>query len=108
MAVQWADDLPKDWERLGRPFDKSFVDAAAATCYDAAKLLGNRWSELAAQPDLRAAVHRRLAAFADGAEVDVQRARRWAQTRLTRDALWCREHQPEAVPYVDTLVTLLH
>jgi hypothetical protein len=49
-----------------------------------------------------------LAAFVDGAEVDPIRARRWAQTRLVRDALWCREHQPQAVPYVDTLVTLLH
>jgi streptomycin 6-kinase len=75
--------------------------------YDAAKLLSNRWSELAAQPDLRTAVLRRLAAFAEGAQVDVVRSRRWAQARLVNDALWCREHQPDVAPYVDTLATLL-
>jgi streptomycin 6-kinase len=75
--------------------------------FDAAKLLANRWSELAAQPDLGVAVHRRVAAFAEGAEVDVVRVRRWSQARLVNDALWCHEHQPEVAPYVKTLATLL-
>ena len=75
--------------------------------YDASSLLTNRWSELAAQADLRAAVLRRLAAFAEGAAVDAQRARRWAQARLTVDALWCLEHQPDVARYVVTVAELL-
>jgi streptomycin 6-kinase len=75
--------------------------------YDAAKLLTNRWSELAAQPDLRTAVLARVAAFAEGAEVDEVRVRRWAQARAVNDALWCYEHQPDVAPYVETLATLL-
>jgi streptomycin 6-kinase len=75
--------------------------------FDGAKLLSNKWSELTEQTDLRAAVRRRLEAFADGAEVDVERARRWAQARGLNDALWCREHQPEAVRFVDALVSIL-
>jgi hypothetical protein len=47
------------------------------------------------------------AAFAGCAGVDVQRARRWAQAYLVEQALWCREHQPEVVAYVDRLVDLL-
>ena len=75
--------------------------------FDVAKLLTNRWADLAAQPDLRTAVVARVAAFVEGAEVDVDRARRWAQARLVNDALWCREHQPDAVPYVDALAAVL-
>jgi streptomycin 6-kinase len=148
-AARWAEELPGQWRRLGRPLDRAALDAAVATCrelgpdqpelllhgdlvfdnvlrgerepwlvidpyglvgepaFDAAKLLGNRWSELTARGDLRGAVDDRLAAYADGAGVDVERARRWAQARLLRDALWCREHQPDAVPYVDALVDVL-
>ena len=74
---------------------------------EAAPFLSNRWAELIAQPDLRAAVRARLTAFADGAGVDFERARRWAQARQVNEAMWCREHQPEAVAYVDALVEVL-
>jgi streptomycin 6-kinase len=149
LAAGWVGQLPLDWNRLGRPFERSVLDAAVATCrdfgpeqpdlllhgdlvfdnilrgdrepwlaidpfgligeaaYDASSLLTNRWSELASKPDLRIAVLRRLAAFAEGAGVDTQRARRWAQARMTHDALWCLEHQPDVAGYVVIVAELL-
>ena len=80
---------------------------AGEPAYDASQLLTNRWSELTAQADLRAAVHARLGAFAGGAGVDVERARRWSHVRAVQDAVWCRDHQPDVVPVVDTLMDLL-
>jgi streptomycin 6-kinase len=47
---------------------------AGEPAFDAAKLLTNRWSELTAQPNLKTAVHCRLSAFTEGAEVDFDRA----------------------------------
>jgi len=149
LAARWVEDLPRDWERLARPFPRAWVDEAVATCrelgpdqpnlllhgdlvfdnvlraerepwlaidpdglagepaFDAAQFLTNRWSELTAQPDLRAAVRARLSAFAEGADVDCERARRWAQARNVSEAIWCREHQPDAVWFVDALGELL-
>lgn len=149
LAARWVDELPRDWERLGRPFPPRWLEPAVATCrelgpsqpdlllhgdlvfdnvlradrepwlvidpdgvvgdpaFEAAPFLSNRWSELTAQPDLRAAVHARVAAFADGAGLDLERVRRWAHARQVKEALWCREHQPEAVPSVDALVAVL-
>ena len=149
QAARWVEELPREWERLGRPFPRAQVDEAVATCrdlgpgqpdlllhgdlvfdnvlraerepwlaidpdglagepaFDSAQFLTNRWSELTAQPDLRAAVRARLVAFAEGAGVDVERARRWAQTRNVSEAIWCREHQPDAVWFVDALGEVL-
>jgi streptomycin 6-kinase len=149
LAARWIDELPRDWERLGRPFPRRWLDAAVASCrelgpgqpglllhgdlvfdnmiraerepwlvidpdglvgepaFEAAPFLSNRWSELTAQPDLRAAVRARLAAFVDGAGVDFERARRWAHVRLVSEAIWCREHQPDAVWFVDALTEVL-
>jgi streptomycin 6-kinase len=149
LAARWAEELPRQWERLGRPFARKWLDAAVATCrelgphqpdlllhgdlvfdnmlrserepwlvidpdglvgepaFEAAPFLTNRWSELTAQPDLRAALRDRLAAFVEGAGVDFERARRWAQARHVSDAMWCREHQPDVVRVVDTVVELL-
>jgi streptomycin 6-kinase len=76
--------------------------------FDGAQFLGNRWSDHVACGDIGASVRRRLAAFADGAQVEYERARRWAVARLTVDALWCREHQADAVAYVDTMIEALH
>jgi streptomycin 6-kinase len=76
--------------------------------FDGAQFLGNRWSDHAACGDVGASVRRRLAAFADGAQVEYERTRRWAVARLTVDALWCREHQADAVAYVDTMIEALH
>jgi streptomycin 6-kinase len=148
-AARWVEELPATWERLGRPFDRRWLEAAVATCrelgpgqprrllhgnlrfahvlraerepwltidpngmagdpaYEVAPLLGQLCAGLAAEPDPRATVAARLAAFADAAGVDGQRARRWAQAYLVESALWCRQHQPDAVPYVDRLVGVL-
>jgi streptomycin 6-kinase len=75
--------------------------------YEVAPLLGQLCSRLAAERDPRATVRAVLAAFARGAGVDVERARRWGQAYLVEQALWCREHQPDVVVYVDRLVELL-
>jgi streptomycin 6-kinase len=149
LAARWVEQLPRDWERLGRPFPRASIEEAVATCrelgpdqpdlllhgdlvfdnvlraerepwlvidpdglagepaFDSAQFLTNRWSELTAQPDLRTAVRARLAAFAEGAGVDVERARRWAQARNVSEAIWCREHQPDAVWFVDALGEVL-
>lgn len=149
LATRWVEELPRDWERLGRPFPRQWVDEAVATCrelgpgqpnlllhgdlvfdnvlraerepwlvidpdglvgepaFDAAPFLTNRWSELTAQPDLRTGIRARLAAFAEGASVDLERARRWAQARNVSEAIWCREHQPDAVWFVDALSEVL-
>jgi streptomycin 6-kinase len=149
LAARWVEELPRDWERLGRPFPRKWVDEAVATCqelgpgqpnlllhgdlvfdnvlraerepwlvidpdglvgepaFDAAQFLTNRWSEMAAQPHLRTAVRARLTAFAEGAGVDLERARRWAHARNVSEAIWCREHQPDAVWFVDALGEVL-
>jgi streptomycin 6-kinase len=80
---------------------------AGDPAYEVAPLLGQLCSGLAAEPDQRAAVRARLAAFTDAAGVDFERARRWAQAYHVDSALWCREHQPDVVAYVDRLVGLL-
>jgi streptomycin 6-kinase len=149
LAERWVEELPRNWERLGRPFPRRWVDEAVATClelgpgqpnlllhgdlvfdnvlraerepwlvidpdglvgeqaFDAAQFLTNRWSELTAQPDLRLAVRARLTAFAEAAGVDFERTRRWAQARNVSEAIWCREHQPDAVWFVDALGEVL-
>ncbi len=35
-ARRWADELPRQWEQLGRPFDRGLVDEAAAAARDLA------------------------------------------------------------------------
>ena len=35
-ARRWADELPRQWEQLGRPFDRALVDEAAAAARDLA------------------------------------------------------------------------
>lgn len=149
VAARWTEELPRRWERLGRPFGRHVVDAAVATCrelgpgqpdrllhgnlrtdhilrgerepwlvidpnglagdpaYEVAPLLGNLCAGLARRPDRRRLVRDRLAAFSECAGLDAERARRWAHAHHVHEALWCREHQPEAVPFVDALVELL-
>ena len=148
-AAGWVEELPRTWDRLGRPFDRRRLDAAVETCrelgprqphrllhgnlrfghvlraerepwlaidpngmagdpaYEVAPLLGQLCSRLAAEPDPRGIVLAVLAAFADGAGVDGERARRWAQVYLVEQALWCRQHQPDVVTYVDRLGDLV-
>lgn len=80
---------------------------AGDPAFDGGKFLGNRWSELVESGDVGAAVRRRLAAFAQGAGVDIERTRCWALARLVNDTLWCREHQADVVPYLDTMIEAL-
>jgi streptomycin 6-kinase len=149
LAARWTEELPADWERLGRPFSTHVLETAVDTCrtlgpgqpdrllhgnlqfsnvlaaerepwlvidpnglagevaYEAAAFQTARWAELAAQPDLRIAVRDRLAAFADAAGADPERARRWAHVHMVCEALWCREYQPEAVARVDAVIEAL-
>jgi streptomycin 6-kinase len=39
-AVRWADDVPADWEALGRPFERSLLDAAVAALRELAPSQG--------------------------------------------------------------------
>lgn len=60
--------------------------------YDSITLLRSRFEPLLTAPDPRAAALRRLAVFADAAEVDRERARRWAQARAVTAAHWGMRH----------------
>ncbi|WP_328675009.1 aminoglycoside phosphotransferase family protein [Streptomyces sp. NBC_00343] len=60
--------------------------------YDAITLLRSRFEDLLAADDVKAALLRRLVIFADAAEVDGERVRRWAQARAVTAAHWGREH----------------
>lgn len=33
-AARWAPELPRDWEALGRPFEREILDEAVATCME--------------------------------------------------------------------------
>jgi streptomycin 6-kinase len=60
--------------------------------YDAAMVIKSHPLLHLAAGDLRKALHRRLAIFADAAEFDRERARRWAQFHAVRSAFWGRRH----------------
>ncbi|MGW6275258.1 aminoglycoside phosphotransferase family protein [Streptomyces sp. NPDC055060] len=60
--------------------------------YDSITLLRTRFDALLTAPDPRAAALRRLDVFADAAEVDRERARRWAQARAVTAAHWGLRH----------------
>lgn len=60
--------------------------------YDSITLLRTRFEPLLTAPDPRAAAQRRLAVFADAAEVDRERAARWAQARAVTAAHWGLRH----------------
>lgn len=77
--------------------------------YDSLTVLRGRPEDLLTAPDLRAALLRRLAVFADAAGVDRERARRWAQSRAVTAALWGRRHGDPAwvVASADAVAELL-
>lgn len=77
--------------------------------YDAITLLRSRFEDLLAAEDLKAALLRRLAIFADAAEIDRERVRRWAQARAVMDAHWGREHGDPAwlIRFTDAIAELL-
>lgn len=60
--------------------------------YDAGMAIKWRPLLLLASDELRKALHRRLAVFAEAAELDRESARRWAQFHAVRSAFWGRRH----------------
>ncbi|MFI9048293.1 aminoglycoside phosphotransferase family protein [Streptomyces sp. NPDC053427] len=65
---------------------------AGDPAYDGGTLLRSRALTLLATDDLRKAAHRILDVFAEAAEVDRERAQRWAQLHAVQDAFWNRRH----------------
>ncbi|MFD5410520.1 aminoglycoside phosphotransferase family protein [Streptomyces nojiriensis] len=60
--------------------------------YDGGTLLKTRALSLVAAEDLGKAVHRTLDVFAEAAELDRERVRRWAQLHAVQAAFWGRRH----------------
>ena len=60
--------------------------------YDGGTLLKSRALTLLEADDLRKAVHRALDVFAETAELDRERVRRWAQLHAVQAAFWGRRH----------------
>jgi len=65
---------------------------AGDPAYDTGTLLKSRAPALLGAGDLRRAVHRALDVFAEAAELDRERARRWAQLHAVQAAFWGRRH----------------
>lgn len=65
---------------------------AGDPAYDGGTLLKSRALTLLEADDLRKAVHRTVDVFAEAAEVDRERARRWAQFHAVQAAFWGRRH----------------
>lgn len=82
---------------------------AGDPAYELLPLLRGDWPAVTAEPDVRPAVDRRIAEFAEAAEVDRERVRRWTQARAAESALWSRQlHEPASVTaVVDALASLL-
>jgi len=59
--------------------------------YEVAPLLWNRWAEIEAGGDVRAAVRRRFHAAIDAALLDEDRARGWVVVRVVLNAWWTLE-----------------
>src|SRR3954470_2875401 len=65
---------------------------AGDPAYDGGTLLKSRALMLLEADDLRKAVHRTLDVFAEAAELDRERAQRWAQLHAVQAAFWGRRH----------------
>ncbi|MCJ0874763.1 aminoglycoside phosphotransferase family protein [Streptomyces sp. AP-93] len=77
--------------------------------FDAITLVRSRFEDLLAADDPKAALLRRLAIFADAAELDSERVRRWVQARAVMAAQWGREHGDPAwlIQVTDRIAELL-
>jgi streptomycin 6-kinase len=64
--------------------------------YEVAPLLWNRWDEVVASGDVRAAVRRRFHTVVDAAGLDEERARDWVVVRELHNVLWCIEDAERA------------
>ncbi|WP_329191382.1 aminoglycoside phosphotransferase family protein [Streptomyces sp. NBC_01435] len=65
---------------------------AGDPAYDGGLLLKTLAPVLLESGDLRTALHRTLHVFAEAAEIDPERARRWAQLHAVQAAFWGRRH----------------
>ncbi|MFD4690879.1 aminoglycoside phosphotransferase family protein [Streptomyces sp. NPDC058463] len=65
---------------------------AGDPAYDGGTLLKSRALTMLGADDLRRAVHRALDVFAEAAELDRVRVRRWAQFHAVQAAFWGRRH----------------
>ncbi|MEU6789208.1 aminoglycoside phosphotransferase family protein [Nonomuraea angiospora] len=65
---------------------------AGDPAYDGGTLLKSRALALLEADDLRKALHRTLDVFAEAAELDRERTRRWAQFHAVQAAFWGRRH----------------
>jgi streptomycin 6-kinase len=65
---------------------------AGDPAYDGGTLLKSRALTLLEADDLRRALHRTLDVFAEAAELDRERTRRWAQFHAVQAAFWGRRH----------------
>ncbi|MFJ8794763.1 aminoglycoside phosphotransferase family protein [Streptomyces sp. NPDC102462] len=65
---------------------------AGDPAYDAGTLLKSRAPALLAVDDLSRSVHRILDVFAEAAELDRERVRRWCQLHAVQAAFWGRRH----------------
>jgi streptomycin 6-kinase len=82
---------------------------AGDLAYDAITLVRSRFEDLLAADDLGAAIRRRLAIFADAAEIDRERVHRWVQARAVMAAHWGRVHTDPAwlIHITDQIAELL-
>ena len=74
--------------------------------YEPAPMLLNRWDEVVASGDVRAAVRRRFHTLVDTALLDEDRARDWVVVRMLHVALWELQDRPGA-PDRDLLTTCI-
>lgn len=77
--------------------------------YELLPVLRGDWPAITAEPNLLRAVERRIAEFAEAAEVERECVRRWTQARAAESALWSRQlHEPKWITaVVDALASLL-
>ncbi|GAA2452585.1 aminoglycoside phosphotransferase family protein [Streptomyces pulveraceus] len=78
--------------------------------YDGGLLLKTRAPALLESGDLRRALRRTLRVFAEAAEIDPERVRRWAQLHAVQAAFWGRRHgfrRARGGPQLDRLTQLM-
>lgn len=66
--------------------------------YEVAPLLWNRWEEITATGDIRAALRRRFYAIIDTAGLDEDRARDWVVVRQMQNVLWTLQESADEMP----------
>ena len=83
---------------------------AGDPAYDGGTLLKSRALTLLEADDLRKAVRRVLDVFAEAAELDRERVRRWAQFHAVQAAFWGRRHgfrMARSGPQLDRLIAIV-